>query len=51
MSESPKDDPVTPIVPKVEHVDDAQLEEEEKLLAGHHDVNYPALLTKDVKGG
>ena len=26
-------------------------EEEEKLLAGQHDVNMPALLTRDVKGG
>ncbi|HVY14049.1 MAG TPA: hypothetical protein VHB27_02390 [Rhodopila sp.] len=26
-------------------------EDEEKLLAGHHDVNMPALLTRDVKGG
>jgi len=27
------------------------LDEEEKLLAGRHDVNMPALLTRDVKGG
>jgi hypothetical protein len=27
------------------------MEEEEKLLAGRHDVNLPALLTKDVPGG
>jgi hypothetical protein len=27
------------------------LEDEEKILAGRHDVNYPALLTKDVPGG
>lgn len=26
-------------------------EDEEKILAGRHDVNYPALLTKDVPGG
>ena len=26
-------------------------EDEEKLLAGHQDVNMPALLTRDVKGG
>ncbi len=25
--------------------------DEEKVLAGHHDVNMPALLTKDVPGG
>jgi hypothetical protein len=27
------------------------MEDEEKILAGRHDVNYPALLTKDVPGG
>jgi hypothetical protein len=27
------------------------MEDEEKILAGDHDVNYPALLTKDVPGG
>jgi hypothetical protein len=32
-----------------EHED--HLEDEEKILAGRHDVNYPALLTKDVPGG
>jgi hypothetical protein len=26
-------------------------EDEEKVLAGRHDVNYPAMLTKDVPGG
>jgi hypothetical protein len=26
-------------------------EDEEKLLAGQNDVNMPALLTRDVKGG
>lgn len=30
---------------------DDGFEEEEKLLAGQHDVNMPALLTRDVKGG
>lgn len=30
---------------------DDGLEEEEKLLAGRLDVNMPALLTRDVKGG
>ncbi|WP_428535159.1 hypothetical protein [Rhodopila sp.] len=30
---------------------DAHLEDEEKVLAGRHDVNFPALLTKDVPGG
>ncbi len=31
--------------------DDAPMEDEEKILAGRTDVNIPALLTKDVKGG
>ncbi len=31
--------------------DDIPMEDEEKILAGRHDVNYPALLTKDVPGG
>jgi hypothetical protein len=31
--------------------DEEPLEDEEKILAGRHDVNYPALLTKDVPGG
>ena len=26
-------------------------EDEEKVMAGRHDVNYPAMLTKDVPGG
>jgi hypothetical protein len=34
----------------VGHEDD-RMEDEEKILAGRHDVNYPALLTKDVPGG
>jgi hypothetical protein len=31
--------------------DEEAMEEEEKILAGRDDVNYPAHLTKDVKGG
>lgn len=31
--------------------DDDRMEDEEKILAGRLDVNYPALLTKDVPGG
>jgi hypothetical protein len=27
------------------------LDDQEKILAGRRDVNYPAMLTKDVKGG
>jgi hypothetical protein len=34
------------IVPK-----DDRMEDEEKILAGRHDANFPALLTKDVPGG
>jgi hypothetical protein len=30
---------------------DEHLEDEEKIMAGRHDVNYPAMLTKDVPGG
>jgi hypothetical protein len=30
---------------------DEHLEDEEKILAGRKDVNYPAMLTKDVPGG
>lgn len=30
---------------------DDRMEDEEKVLAGRHDVNYPAMLTKDVPGG
>ena len=30
---------------------DERMEDEEKVLAGRPDVNYPALLTKDVPGG
>jgi hypothetical protein len=33
------------------HESEDHLEDEEKILAGRHDVNYPALLTKDVPGG
>ena len=40
------DQPGTQIPPH-----DDGLEEEEKLLAGRLDVNMPAMLTRDVKGG
>ena len=30
---------------------EADEEDEEKVMAGRHDVNYPAMLTKDVPGG
>jgi hypothetical protein len=31
--------------------DDDRMEDEEKIMAGRHDVNYQAHLTKDVPGG
>jgi hypothetical protein len=31
--------------------DDDRMDDEEKIMAGRHDVNYPAHLTKDVPGG
>ncbi len=31
--------------------DNEHLDDQEKILAGRYDVNYPALLTKDVAGG
>lgn len=31
--------------------DGERMEDEEKIIEGRHDVNYPALLTKDVPGG
>lgn len=31
--------------------EDERMEDEEKIMAGRADVNYPALLTKDVPGG
>jgi hypothetical protein len=36
--------------PVQEH-EDEPMEDEEKILTGRHDVNYPAMLTKDVPGG
>lgn len=43
------------VVPKktkfVQPPDDERMEDEEKILDGRHDVNYPSLLTKDVPGG
>jgi hypothetical protein len=38
----------------VEHQDspdESLMQDEEKILAGRSDVNYPALLTRDVPGG
>jgi hypothetical protein len=33
------------------HEHDGAMEDEEKILVGRPDVNFPALLTKDVRGG
>ena len=38
-------------VKRAETHDEDRMEDEEKILAGRHDVNYPAHLTKDVSGG
>jgi hypothetical protein len=36
---------------KLAQENDEPVEDEEKIMAGRSDVNYPALLTKDVPGG
>jgi hypothetical protein len=46
-----KDDLVPADAKLVRPHDEEHLEDEEKIMAGRHDVNYPALLTKDVPGG
>ena len=45
-----KDDPVLDEA-KTSVEPDEPMEDEEKILAGRNDVNYPAMLTKDVPGG
>lgn len=41
-----------PISPRARQMaPDENFDDEEKLLDGHHDVNMPAMLTRDVKGG
>ena len=53
MSDSPRYDAITDPA-KTQRIQDRtvdHMEDEEKILAGRHDVNYPALLTKDVPGG
>ena len=37
--------------PSDEPIDEEEMDEEEKVLAGHPDANMPALLTQDVPGG
>lgn len=52
MSESvnPKKDIVPEKAKRVPEIEE-HMEDEEKIIAGRTDVNYPALLTKDVPGG
>lgn len=50
MTESIRDDNDATAA-KGKSVPDEHMEDEEKILAGRHDVNYPAMLTKDVPGG
>jgi hypothetical protein len=51
MSDLPREHRDIQPTQKADSSEDAHLEEEEKLLDGRQDVNYPALLTRDVKGG
>lgn len=46
-----KDEVVSDDVKPAATADEEPMEDEEKILAGRHDVNFPALLTKDVPGG
>jgi hypothetical protein len=50
-SDHEKAKPVSEAAKSAPNEDDDRMEDEEKILAGRHDVNYPALLTKDVPGG
>ena len=50
-SDPKKKESVPPKTKLVPEQDDERLQDEEKILEGRHDVNYPALLTKDVPGG
>ena len=46
--------PVAPVAVPTVHphgLENEHLDDQEKILAGRYDVNYPALLTKDVAGG
>ncbi|HEY1412757.1 MAG TPA: hypothetical protein VGF36_11490 [Rhodopila sp.] len=52
MSDSvDKANDMTPDTVKPHNEHDDHLEDQEKILAGKHDVNYPAVLTRDVPGG
>jgi hypothetical protein len=52
MSDSDgKKKPTLPEKARPAQENDEPMEDEEKIMAGRNDVNYPALLTKDVPGG
>jgi hypothetical protein len=52
MSDSAGKDPnLVAEIAKPRQERDDHMEDEEKIIAGRNDVNYPALLTKDVPGG
>jgi hypothetical protein len=53
MSDSARDkaETVSEAAKSAQQHDDDRMEDEEKILAGRTDVNYPAHLTKDVPGG
>jgi hypothetical protein len=53
MSDSARDkkDSASDKAKRVQVHEDDRMEDEEKIMAGRHDVNYPAHLTKDVPGG
>jgi hypothetical protein len=46
-----KDSNLVPEKAKLSEEREDHMEDEEKIIDGRHDVNYPALLTKDVPGG
>lgn len=50
MSDS-QDDKQAASAKRLEEQDIDHLDDQEKILSGRYDVNYPALLTKDVAGG
>jgi hypothetical protein len=52
MSDSAnKKNEISPDATKRTKRPDEPMEDEEKIMAGRNDVNYPAMLTKDVPGG
>ncbi len=53
MSDSARDEksPASDTANNARAHDEDRMDDEEKILAGRHDVNYQAHLTKDVPGG